>query len=98
MYLGANPETYRITERFSRVAPDTMNYEFTISDPATWTTPWTAVIPWTKVDPQEQMYEYACHEDNFDIVHLLTGARRREANGETVKEQPARPEGRGNEN
>ena len=98
MYLGANPETYRITERFSRVAPDTMNYEFTISDPATWTTPWTAVIPWTKVDPQEQMYEYACHEDNFDIVHLLTGARRREANGETVQEQPARPEGRGNEN
>jgi hypothetical protein len=98
MYLGANPATYQITERFSRVAPDTMNYEFTISDPQTWTKPWTALIPWTKVDPAEQMYEYACHEDNFDIVHLLTGARRREANGETVKELPARPEGRGNEN
>jgi hypothetical protein len=98
MYLGANPETYRITERFSRVAADTINYEFTISDPETWTKPWTAVIPWTKVDPQEQMYEYACHEDNFDVVHLLTGARRREANGETVKEPQARAEGRGNEN
>jgi hypothetical protein len=41
----------------------------------TWTKPWTAVVPWTKIDPKEQMYEYMCHEDNFDIVHLLTGAR-----------------------
>jgi len=82
VYQGANPEAYRITERFTRVAADTINYEFTISDPTTWTKPWTAVIPWTKVDPGEQMYEYACHEDNFDIVHLLSGARIREKNGE----------------
>jgi hypothetical protein len=85
VYQGGNPETYRITERFTRVAPDTINYEFTISDPATWTKPWTAVIPWIKVDPDEQMYEYACHEDNFDIVHLLSGARLREKNGEGEK-------------
>ena len=82
VYQGANPEAYRITERFTRVAPDTINYEFTISDPTTWTKPWTAVIPWTKIDPAEQMYEYACHEDNFDFVHLLNGARIREKNGE----------------
>jgi hypothetical protein len=82
VYQGANPETYTITERFTRVAPDTINYEFTISDPTTWTKPWTAVIPWTKIDPGEQMYEYACHEDNFDIVHLLSGGRAREKNGE----------------
>ena len=81
-YQGANPETYRITERFTRVAADTINYEFTISDSATWTAPWTAVIPWTRIDPDEQMYEYQCHEDNFDIVHLLSGARIREKNGE----------------
>jgi hypothetical protein len=81
VYQGANPETYRITERFTRVAADTINYEFTISDPTTWTKPWTAVIPWTKIDP-EQMYEYQCHEDNYDIVHLLSGARLREKNGE----------------
>ena len=80
VYQGANAETYQITERFTRVADDTINYEFTINDPATWTKPWTAVIPWTKIDPQEQMYEYMCHEDNFDIVHLLTGARAREKN------------------
>lgn len=80
VYQGANPATYQITERFTRVADDTINYEFTINDPMTWTKPWTAVIPWTKIDPKEQMYEYMCHEDNFDIVHLLTGARAREKN------------------
>jgi hypothetical protein len=80
VYQGANPDTYKITERFTRVADDTVNYEFTINDPTTWTKPWTAVIPWTKIDPKEQMYEYMCHEDNFDIVHLLTGARAREKN------------------
>ncbi len=83
-YQGADPDSYKITERFTRVAPDAINYEFTISDPATWTKPWTAVIPWTKIDPKEQMYEYMCHEDNFDIVHLLSGARAREKKGEQV--------------
>jgi hypothetical protein len=82
VFQGANPATYKITERFTRVAPDTITYEFTVEDPATWTRPWTAVIPWTRIDPAEQMYEYACHEDNFDIVHLLKGARTREKNGE----------------
>jgi hypothetical protein len=80
VYQGANPETYKITERFTRVADDAINYEFTIDDPTTWTRPWTAVVPWTKIDPKEQQYEYMCHEDNFDIVHLLTGARAREKN------------------
>jgi hypothetical protein len=78
VYQAANPETYKITERFTRVAADTINYEFTISDPTTWTKPWTAIVPWTKIDPKEQMYEYMCHEDNFDIVHLLSGGRNRE--------------------
>jgi len=82
VFQGGNPATYRITERLTRVAPDAISYEFTVEDPATWTRPWTALIPWTRIDPAEQMYEYACHEDNFDIVHLLSGARTREKNGE----------------
>jgi hypothetical protein len=89
IFQGGNPATYRITERFTRVDADTLNYEFTITDPATWTRPWTARIPWTKIDPDEQMYEYACHEDNFDIVHFLTGARTREKRGETINPRPA---------
>jgi hypothetical protein len=89
IFQGANPDTFRITERFTRVAADAINYEFTVEDPATWTRPWTALIPWNKIDPGEQMYEYACHEDNFDIVHFLTGARTREKNGETVPKRAA---------
>ncbi len=79
---GANPATYTITERFTRVDANTINYEFTISDPTTWTKPWTAVVPWSKIDPKEQLYEYACHEDNYDMVHFLEGARARQARGE----------------
>jgi hypothetical protein len=82
IFQGGDPETYKITERFTRVADDSLNYEFTIDDPHTWTKPWTALIPWTKIDPKEQMYEYACHEDNYDLVHFLSGARSREKNGE----------------
>jgi hypothetical protein len=89
LFQGANPETFKIVERFTRVAADSINYEFTVEDPTTWTRPWTALVPWTKIDPTEQMYEYACHEDNFDIVHFLTGARLREKNGETAR-KPAR--------
>ena len=89
VFQNANPATFRITERFTRVDADTLNYEFTVADPMTWTRPWSARIPWTKVDPDEQMYEYACHEDNFDMVHFLTGARIREQRGETVGPRPA---------
>jgi hypothetical protein len=85
IYQGANPGTYRITERFTRVDADTINYQFTVEDPLTWTKPWTARIPWIKIDPKEQQYEYACHEDNYDIVHLLSGARAREKKGEVKR-------------
>jgi hypothetical protein len=89
IFQGGNPATYKITERFTRVDADVLNYEFTIDDPATWTRPWTARIPWVRIDPEEQMYEYACHEDNFDVVHFLTGARAREKQGESFVARPA---------
>ena len=81
IFQNANPDTFRITERFTRVDAHTLNYEFTVEDPQTWTRPWTARIPWTKIDPDEQMYEYGCHEDNYDLVHFLVGARSREQRG-----------------
>jgi hypothetical protein len=96
IFRGADPATYHITERFTRVDADTINYEFTVEDPATWTRPWTARIPWTRIDPAEQMYEYACHEDNFDIVHLLSGARAREKKGEPAAQRPVPGAGGGN--
>jgi len=78
IFQGANPATFKLTERFTRVDATSINYEFTVEDPTTWTKPWTALIPWNKIDPAEQMYEYGCHEDNFDIVHFLIGARNRQ--------------------
>jgi len=83
IFQNANPDTYRIVERFTRIGPTQISYEFTVSDPMTWTKPWTARIPWNKIDPDEQMYEYGCHEDNYDEVHFLSGARSREKKGET---------------
>jgi hypothetical protein len=82
VFQNANPETFRLTERFTRVDANTLNYEFTVEDPTTWTRPWTARLPWVKIDPDEQMYEYACHEDNYDMVHFLSGARAREKKGQ----------------
>jgi hypothetical protein len=89
VYGNANPDTFKITERFTRVSPDTLTYEFTIEDPTTWTRPWTAMVSWSKIN--QQLYEYTTHEDNYDLVHLLVGARVREARGEKVPEPTGRP-------
>ena len=67
---------FHMIEHFTRVAPDTLNYEVTFDDPPTWTRPWTAAIPWTK--SQGQIYEYACHEGNYGIVGILSGGRAEE--------------------
>jgi len=91
IFMDADPATYKITERFTRVDATTLNYEFTIDDPHTWTRPWTARIPWNRIDPAEQMYEYACHEDNYDLVHFLSGARNREKSGNIKPPVNAKP-------
>lgn len=62
-----------LTERFTRVAYDTVDYEFTIDDPSTYTDKFTAIVPMTKV--AGQIYEYACHEGNYGMVNILRGAR-----------------------
>jgi hypothetical protein len=67
-----------LTERFTRVGPRTINYEFTIDDPSTFTDKLSAIVPLTKVE--SQLYEYACHEGNYGMANMLRGARRRDAN------------------
>ena len=62
-----------LTERFTRVAYDTVDYEFTVEDPSTYTDKFTAIVPMTKV--AGQIYEYACHEGNYGMVNILRGAR-----------------------
>jgi len=67
-------ETLRAVERFTRVAADRIDYQFTINDPTTYTRPWTAALPMTNL-PDYVIYEYACHEGNYAIEHGLSGAR-----------------------
>jgi hypothetical protein len=69
-------ERGRVIERFTRLGPDTMDYQFTVDDPAWYTAPWTASIPMTKV--QGPIYEYACHEGNYALPGILAGERRQE--------------------
>ena len=65
-----------VTERFTRVAPDQIIYRFTVDDPATFTTSFTGELPFMTVDAN--IYEYACHEGNYALPGILSGAREAE--------------------
>jgi len=67
----------RLVERFTRLSDRTIDYEFTVSDPGTWTHSWTAKLPWNRIDGL--IYEYACHEGNFSLEHMLSAARASDA-------------------
>ena len=69
----------RLTEKFRRTADDTLEYYVTIDDPGTWSRPWTLMIPLKKA--REQMFEYACHEGNYGLRAILSGARAQEHTG-----------------
>ena len=62
-----------MVERFTRVDDETIRYEFTVEDPTVWGQSWTAQFPLMKRDGP--LYEYACHEGNYDIRHILEVAR-----------------------
>jgi len=69
-----------LMERFTRVDPDIILYEFTVDDPTAFTKPWTAQIPMTK--SQGRLFEYACHEGNYGLTNILGGARADEKKAE----------------
>ena len=66
---GAN---LRLTERFTRVADNTLRYDVTVDDPTVWSSAWTFSLPMQR-NP-EPMYEYACHEGNYGLYNILAGA------------------------
>jgi hypothetical protein len=72
-YRNGDPNTERITEYFTRIDADTIEYKFTINDPRTWTKPWSAIIPMSA--STGPLFEYDCSEDNNDAVNILAGAR-----------------------
>ena len=63
----------RLTERFTRVGPERIVYEYTVDDPESFSDTWTAVIPMKRTD--QPMFEYACHEGNYSMFTMLEGAR-----------------------
>jgi len=75
-FRGASSDRLHVTERFTLVGPNTMQYEITIDDPGTWSKPWSAMIPWQRAE--NQVFEYACHEGNLGLVGILAGARAEE--------------------
>ena len=66
----------RVIERLTRADENTINYEFTVIDPATYTQPWGGEIPFKR--QPGLVYEYACHEGNYAMTNILSGARAEE--------------------
>ena len=71
-------ETLQLTERFSRTGDDTLLYEYTVNDPATFIRPFTAALSMKR---GVGMFEYACHEGNYGLPNMLAGARVAERSG-----------------
>jgi hypothetical protein len=77
----------KVTERFSRLPDNTLLYRFTIEDPTTWPKPWTAEYTWATAKPDDQLYEYACHEGNYAMEGIMKGARLLEAEAAEAAKQ-----------
>jgi hypothetical protein len=67
-------EAMKVTERITRVAPELLVWDMTFDDPNVWTRPWTIRLP-LKLDNDYIMAEYACHEGNYTMFNILSGAR-----------------------
>ena len=74
--VQGSTEQVTTVERFTRVGPDTLNWEVTFTDPRTWTEPWTVMIALT--ESEEAIFEYACHEGNYSMEGVLAGHRAEE--------------------
>jgi hypothetical protein len=73
-YRNASAVTLRLVERFTRTAPDRLEWAVTVEDPSTWTRPWTFSMPLTMTD-REPLLEFACHEGNYGLPNILGSAR-----------------------
>ena len=87
-WRGSN-EGMHLVERFTLVGPKTLRYQFTVTDPTTWTRPWSidSVLP--KIDPP--IYEFACHEVNYGLINWATGTQiRKKKRHKAVKSRSPR--------
>jgi hypothetical protein len=78
-FRGSNPDTYKMTERISRVDAKTLRREITFIDPKTWTKPWTVQIDMGRApDDKHMIFDSSCHEGNYGLTSILVGSRREE--------------------
>ena len=70
-------EKLKLTERFTPVSRDKLDWRVTVDDPDTWTQPWSFGLTLTK-DPSQQVFEYACHEGNYAMKNIVSAARAEE--------------------
>jgi hypothetical protein len=75
-FRGNSSDHLKVIERFSRVDEETLLYEFTIDDPTSYTETWGGAVPMKAL--HDQLYEYACHEGNYALSNILSGARYQE--------------------
>ena len=85
VYRNANPERLKVTERFTRVGPNTLRWAVTVDDATTWTKPWTFSLPLT-LNSAEPMMPYECHEGNYGLKNILSAARAEDAKAAAAKE------------
>ena len=71
-------ENLRLVERFTPVGPNTIDWSVTVENAANWARPWTFAMPLTRDGTQPWVFEYACHEGNYGIANILSGARAKE--------------------
>ena len=69
-------ERLHVVERFSKSPDGNLLYQFTVDDPTTWDRAWSGEYPWRATT--DGLYEYACHEGNYAMSNMLSGARQHE--------------------
>ena len=86
--VGSGRNIRRLVERFTRVSPDVIQYEFTMDDPVRRVSPWTAAISLRRTD--DLVYEVACHEGNYALPNILAGARAVDGTSDASPAQPGK--------
>jgi len=81
-FRGASPDM-KVVERFTRISPTQLLYQFEVSDPSTFTQPVVGELAWNLT--KDQIYEYACHEGNYALPGILAGAREEERKGREME-------------
>ena len=76
---GLSSTSMHLVERFTRIDPDAVAYEYTVTDPTVYTAPYTVMMPFRRTDGP--LFEYACHEGNIGLAGILAGARVQEGQG-----------------